>query len=335
MEISPAEQLFQMITGFALSQALYVAARLGIADLLKEGPKGSDELAKSVGADSSALARLLRFLAGRGVFAECEDNRFQLTPLAECLQTGAPGSMRTRAIFWGEEWVWRPWGELFYSVQSGLPAFDRVYGTDAFDFFAHNPQAAEIFQATMSAQAAWEAAAVAAAYDFSGMEAVVEVGCGDGSLLAAILQANPRARGVFFDLAHVIEKTRAIAAQRGIGDRAEFAAGDFFAAVPAGGDVYILKHVIHDWDDSGALAILKNCRRRLAGNGRVLIVEGVLRAGNGPDPGRLIDLHMLVRQTGRERAECEYRDLLAAAGFELTRVAPTRSQVSVIEGAPA
>jgi|SRR5581483_3166627 hypothetical protein len=330
MEKSPAERLFQMITGFALSQSLSVAARLGIADLLKDGPRESHELAKSAGVDESALARLLRFLAGHGVFAECEGKRFKLTSLAECLQTGAPGSMRTRAIFWGEEWVWRPWGELLYSVQSGRPAFDRLYGTDAFDFFARNPDAAEIFQQTMTAQAAWEAAAVVAACDFSALHTIVEVGCGDGSLLAAILQANPRARGVFFDRPYAVEKAEMLVGARCAG-RCEFVAGNFFESVPAGGDGYILKHVIHDWDDAGATAILKNCRRHLGRDGRLLVVESILRPGNEPDPGRFIDLHMLVRQTGRERSESEYRELLAAAGFALARVVPTRTQVSVIE----
>ena len=333
MKSSPAEQLFQMITGFALSQSISVAARLGIADLLKDGPKGSDELAKSAGVDESALARLLRFLAGQGVFAECEGKRFKLTPLAECLQTSAPGSMRIRAIFWGEEWVWRPWGDLLYSVQSGRPAFDRVYGTNAFDFFARNPEAAEIFQQTMIAQAAWEAAAVVAACDFSALHTIVEVGCGDGSLLAAILHANPGAHGVFFDRAYAIEKARTLVGAR-FAERSEFVAGDFFASVPAGGNAYILKHVVHDWDDTGAAAILKNCRRHLGRDGRLFVVESILRPGNEPDLGKFIDLHMLVRQTGRERSESEYRDLLAASGFALKRVVSTRTEVSVIEGAP-
>jgi hypothetical protein len=153
MEMMPAERLFQMITGFAVSRAVYVAARLGIADLLKDGSKGTDELAKSAGMDSAALFRLLRFLAGQGVFAECDDGRFKLTPLGECLQTGAPGSMRDRAIFWGEEWVWRPWGELLYSVKTGLPAFDHIYSVGAFDYLAQNPAAAEIFHETMKALA--------------------------------------------------------------------------------------------------------------------------------------------------------------------------------------
>jgi len=276
----PAERLFQMITGFAVSQSIYVAAKLGIADLLKDGPKSSDELAKAAGADSAALQRLLRFLSSHGVFAEREDSRFTLTPLAECLQAGAPGSMRTRAIFWGEDWVWRPWGELLYSVKTGRPAFDHIYGVGAFDFFACNAEAAEIFHEAMQGQAKWESAAVVAAYDFSGISHIVDVGCGDGSLLASVLKANAAARGVFFDQSHVVEKARACIEAERIEDRSEWVAGNFFESVPAGGDVYVLKHIIHDWDDVRAVAILKNCRERMRRGGRVLIVDCVVRSGN-------------------------------------------------------
>lgn len=335
MEMIPAERLFQMITGFAVSQAIYVAARLGIADLLKDGPKGTAELAKSAGADDGALYRLLRFLASQGIFAECDNDRFKLTPLGECLQTGASGSMRTWAIFWGEEWVWRPWGELLYSVRNGLPAVDRIYGVGAFDYLAEHPEAAEIFHETMNAQAAMASAAVVAAYKFAGACKIVDVGCGDGSFLAAVLKANPGARGVLFDQAHVIEKTKAVIEAESVGDRYELAAGNFFAAVPAGGDIYVLKLVIHDWDDDRAIAILKNCRDQMARDGKILLIERVLRPGNEPDPGRLIDLNMLVRQFGRERDESEYRSLLAAAGFKPTKIVPTFSQVTVIEGVPA
>lgn len=330
----PAEQLFRMITSFAVSRSIYVAAKLGIADLLKDGPKGSDELAKSVGADKGAVARLLRFLASVGIFAECEESRFKLTPVAECLQTGAPGSMRTRAIFWGEEWVWRPWGELLYSVRTGRPAFDHIYGVGAFEYFACNAEAAEIFDGTMRVQAQWASAAVVAAYDFSGMSNIVDVGCGDGSLLAAILKAHSGMRGVLFDRPGVIERARTLIETEDIGNRCEIVAGNFFESVPTGGDVYVLKHIIHDWDDDRAVTILKNCRYPMTKNGRILIIECVIRPGNEPDLGKLIDLHMLVRQSGRERTKSEYRALLADAGFNLTSVVPTRSQVSVIEGVP-
>jgi hypothetical protein len=331
----PAERLFQMITGFAVSQAISVAARLGIADLLADGPKGGDELAAAVGADAGALSRVLRFLAGHGVFAEAADGRFELTPLARCLQAGAPGSMRARAIFWGEDWVWRPWGELLYSVRSGRPAFDHIYGTGAFDFLARNPRAGEVFHAAMSAQAAWEAAAVVAAYDFSTVDVIVEVGCGDGGLLSAILARHPRARGVFFDQPRVVERAKALVQATEVRERSAFVAGDFFESVPPGGRAYVLKHVIHDWDDARATGILQNCRRAMAGNGRVLIVEGIVGPANEPDLVKLLDLQMLVRQPGRERTAHEYRALLAAAGFGPTRIVPTRAQVSVIEGVSA
>jgi SAM-dependent methyltransferase len=335
MEMMPAERLFQMITGFAVSQAIYVAARLGIADLLKDGPKGTAELAKSAGADHGALYRLLRFLASQGIFAECDNGRFKLTSLGECLQTGAPDSMRDRAIFWGEEWIWRPWGELLYSVRTGLPAFDHIYGVGAFDYLAQNPKAAEIFHETIRAQAAWESAAVVAAYDFSGIGNIVDIGCGDGSLLAAILKANAGARGVFFDQSHVIEKASSLVEAAKVGDRCELVAGNFFESAPAGGDAYVLKHIVHNWDDARAIAILQNCRRCMTRGGRILILECVIRPGNEPDMAKFIDVHMLVRQPGRERTEGEYRDLLTAAGFNPTRIVPTRSQVSVIEGVPA
>lgn len=334
MEMMPAERLFQMITGFAVSQAIYVAARLGIADMLKDGPKASDELAGAAGADRDALARLLRFLAGQAIFAERADGRFELTPLAECLQAGAPGSMRTRALFWGQESVWRPWGELLYSVKTGLPAFNHIYGVGAFDYLAHNPKAAEVFHETLRVQAQWESAAVVAAYDFSGMSSIVDVGCGDGWFIAAVLKAHPRMRGILFDEPYVIEKAKARIAAQKVGDRCELIAGNFFESAPAGGTVYVLKHIVHDWDDDRAIAILKNCRERMTHGGRILILECVVHSGNEPDIAKFIDVYMLVRHPGRERTESEYRALLAAAGFNLTRIVPTRSPVSVIEGVP-
>jgi SAM-dependent methyltransferase len=335
MEMIPAERLFQMITGFAVSRAIYVAARLGIADLLKDGPKGSDELAQAVGADRHALPRLLRFLASQGVFVEGDDGRFALTPLAQCLQADAPGSMRTRTLFWGQESVWRPWGELLYSVRTGLPAFNHIYGVGPFDYLAQNPEAAEIFHETLRVQAQWESAAVVAAYDFSGMSNIVDIGCGDGWFVAAVLNAHPRMRGILFDEPHVIEKAKARIAAEKVGDRCELITGNFFESAPDGGDIYVLKHIVHDWDDDHAIAILKNCRNHMTHGGKILIIECVVRSGNEPDLAKFLDLYMLVRHPGRERTEGEYRDLLTAAGFNPTRVVPTRSQVSVIEGVPA
>ncbi len=335
MEMMPAERLFQMITGFALSQSIYVAAELGIADLLEDGPKSGDELARAAGADRDALARLLRFLAGQDIFTERADGRFELTPLAECLRANAPGSLRTRALFWGQESVWRPWGELLYSVKTGLPAFNHIYGVGPFDYLAENPQAAAIFHETLRVQAQWESAAVVAAYDFSATSAIVDIGCGDGGFVAAVLRAHPRARGILFDEPHVIEKARARIAAEKIADRCELVAGNFFESAPAGGDVYALKHIVHDWDDDRAIAILKNCRERMPRGGRILLIETVVRPGNEPDIAKFLDVYMLVRHPGRERTESEYRALLTAAGFNPTRIVQTRSPVSVIEGVRA
>jgi SAM-dependent methyltransferase len=243
--------------------------------------------------------------------------------------------MRTRALFWGQESIWRPWGELLYSVRTGLPAFDHIYGVGAFDYLAANSEAAALYHETMNAQAEWESAAVVAAYDFSAARKIADVGCGDGSFVAAVLKAHRGARGVLFDQPHVIEKAKARLAADGLLDRCEPLAGNFFESAPAGGDVYVLKHVIHNWDDDRAIAILKNCRATVAKSGKILIVDCVIRPGNEPDLGKFIDVHMMVRQFGRERTESEYRALLAAAAFDLTRIVPTRSQVSVIEGVPS
>lgn len=328
MELTPAARLLQMITGFALARAVYAAAKLGIADRLKDGPRAVDELAKSAGADAGALRRLLRFLSSHGIFAERDDGRFELTPLAECLQSGAPGALRAWAIFWGEEWIWRPWGELLHSVKTGRPAFAHLYGVDPFEFLTRNPPAAAIYRDAMNTQAEWEAAAVAAAYDFSAAKKIVDVGGSDAALLRAVLKERPGARGILFDRPHAIERA-------GAADGCELVAGDFFAAVPAGADVYILKHVLHNWDDERAVAILENCRAAMSGDGKVLVIESLLLPGNRPDPAKFLDLHMLVRQSGRERTESEYRALLGAAGFRATRIVPTRAQVGIVEGTPA
>lgn len=328
----PEQRLFHMITGFAVSRAIYVAAKLGMADLLHAGPKASDDLADALGVNRGALGRLLRLLVSAGVVSEDDDGRFALTTLGAPLRSGAPGSLQTWAIFWGEEWVWRPWGELLYSVRTGLPAFDHIYGMGTFEYFAANPEASEIFTRSLRAQAEMTTAAVMAAYDFSRFGHIVDVGGQDGSFLAAVLKANRRARGTLFDQPHVIERARGLMA--GLEDRCRLVPGDFFAEVPAGGDAYILKLVVHDWDDSQAITILRNIRRQTTRDGRLLMIEHIIRPGLSTDLVPLMDVQMLVRQRGRERAEREYRDLLAEAGFTVTRVAPTRSSVSVIEAVP-
>lgn len=332
--VSPPLTLLEMMTGYRISQSIYVVAVLGIADLLKDGPKSSDELATSVGANPDALYRVLRTLASVGVFAEVDHRHFTLTPLAATLQTGVPGSFRGAAIFFGDDQNWRPWGELLYSVKTGKPAFEHVFGTGYFEWAFQHAEASDIFSAAATATTGPESVAVAAAYDFSGFRTIVDVGGGKGALMAAILKAYPRMRGVLFDHPHVIAGARDLLEREGVSARCELVAGDFFASVPEGGDAYVLKSVIHDWDDARSATILRNCHRAMKEQGKLLVVERLILPGNEPSYSKLLDLQMMVLVGGRERTEAEFRALFATAGFRLTRVIPTQTPTgfNVIEG---
>jgi O-methyltransferase domain/Dimerisation domain len=322
-----------MITGYWLSQPIYCAAKLGLADLLKDSSKSATELASLTGVHAQSLYRVLRLLASIGVFAETETGQFELTPLAQCLQTDHPESMRAYAIMMGEEWQWQPWGKLLHSVRTGKPAFDSMFGVDCFQYFARNAEAAAIFDEAMTGFSAIEVNAVTAAYDFSPFTKVIDIGGGQGRLIATILMAHPHTQGILFDMPHVIAEARSHIEATGIADRCELLAGDFFEAVPAGGDAYVLKRVIHDWDDERTIAMLKNCHRAMLPKGRLVIIEMVIAPGNEPFFGKQLDVELLLTTPGgRERTEAEYRSLLSAAGFELTTITPTESLVSVIEG---
>jgi hypothetical protein len=333
VDIPPPMAMLQMITGFWTSQAILAAAKLGIADLLKDGPKPCEELAQATGVRSHALYRLLRALASVGVFREEEDGRFSLTPLAGYLQTGVPGSLRAFALW--QEYQYRPWGEVLHSLQTEETAFKVVFGKEAFPYLTEHPAAAAVFDEAMTNITMQVAAAVVAAYDFSRFGTIVDVGGGYGTFLTAILQANPGLKGVLFDLPHVAEGARQRIAAAGLAERCELGAGDFFASVPSGGDAYVLKWIIHDWDEERAVTILRNCHRAMAEPGKLLLVEAVLPRGNAPFFHKFMDLTMLVMTGGRERTEAEYGSLLKAAGFRLARVVPTASEMSVIEGVRA
>jgi hypothetical protein len=313
-----------------------VAAELGIADHLKDGPKTVDELAQVAGAHPGALYRLLRGIASLGVFAEDVQGRFTLTPLAALLVTDDPQSWRAAAIMNGAPWTWQPWGDLLYSVKTGEPAFDHVFGMEFEAYLAQQRDAAATFQAFMQVATAEEALAVAPVYDFSGLTAVVDVGGGRGALLAAILQANPHLRGILFEAPHVIADAGSVLEAQGVADRCELVAGDFFERLPPGGDIYILKWILVSWEDERALTVLQNCRRAMSANGKLLVVERIIPPGNEPFFGKLADLNLLVLYRGRQRTEAEYRALFARAGFELSRIIPTHSptEFSVIEGVP-
>ncbi len=333
-DVPPSVALLQMVTGYWVSQTIYVAAKLRIADLLKDGPKSCDELAKATETHARSLYRLLRALASMGVFVEVADHRFGLTPLAEYLQTEVPGSMRALAIMHGEE-HYLAWGSVLHSVKTSETAFDHVFGMGFFQYLTQNPEVAAIFDDAMTGYTAQVSTAVVAAYDFSQFGTIVDVGGGYGTLITAILKANPTMKGVLFDLPHVAEDAKKRIEVAGLTGRCEVVAGDFFASVPSSGDAYLLKWIIHDWDEERAVAILNNCYRAMTENSKLLLVEAVIPHGNTPFFHKFMDLTMLVIAGGRERTEAEYRALLEAAGFRLTQIIPTPSEMSVIEAVRA
>jgi hypothetical protein len=327
--------LVQLATGYWLSQAIYVAAKVGIADLLAQGPRSAAQLAESVGAHPDSLHRILRALAGAGVFREDGDGRFALTPLAEHLRSDVPTTVRNYVIMLGSGWLWRAWGELLYSSQTGEPAFERVFGTQFFKYMAEHPDAARIFDVAMTSRSRQEDAAVAAAYNWP-VGTVVDIGGGRGSQLAAILKRAPACRGILFDQPHVIPSAARLLDEAALAARCEVVAGDFFEGVPEQGDLYLLKKVIHDWDDERARKILVGCRTAMSPQARLLVIEHVLAPGNEPSWSKLLDLQMLVLTAGgRERSETEYATLLGSAGLALQRVIPTGAGVSLIEAATA
>jgi O-methyltransferase domain/Dimerisation domain len=330
-EVPPSAALAEMLRGYQRSQALYVAAKLGIADLLKDGPKSCEELAQATGTHARSLYRVLRYLASIGVFTEGRHAEFGLTPLAACLQTGVPGSRRALAIMHGED-HYRAWGEILYSVKTGEPAFNHIFGQGVFAYLAAHPEAAAVLNEGMTDVATHMAEAVVQAYDFSPYGTIVDVGGGYGTFLTALLRVNPRARGILFDQPHVVAGATKHIEASGLGGRCQTVAGDFFTAVPAGGDAYVLTRVLHDWDEPHSIAILQSCHRAVADQGMLLVIEHVIPPGNAPSPSKLADLTMLVFTGGCERTEAEYRALFAAAGFTLRQIIPTQSPFSVIEG---
>ena len=329
----PPATLLQMMTGYWVSQALYVAAKLGVADHLAGGQRSSEDLAMATGTHAPSLQRLLRALASVGVFTEATPGHYALTPLAALLQSATPGSMRALAITYNEE-QYRAWGDLLHSVRTGEVAFAHRHGMPIFDYFARHPEADRVFNEAMIGWTTQVAGAVASTYDFSPFGTVVDVGGGYGTLLAAILQRNPNPRGVLFDQPHVVADAEDFLTTAGVADRCARVGGDFFAAVPAGGDAYVLSQILHDWDDERCVAILQQCRRAMPDHGKLLVVELVLPEGEEPFFGKWLDLHMLVMAGGRERTAAEYDALFRAAGFALTRVIPTPPGPSVVEAAP-
>lgn len=327
------EQLQEMLGGFWISRLLEVVAELGVADHLVPGPRSIDELAKAVDAHPGALHRVLRALASLGVFTEVTPGEFGLTPMGSFLRTGVPGSLRAYARC--DYWFYDIWSQLLYSVRTGKPAFNHIYGKGLFDHLAAEHERAKLFDECMTEYVQMSATAVVAAYDFSQCRTIVDVGGGYGVLLSLILKANPNASGVLIDLPHVAAKAAQDIKSLGLSSRCKVVGGDFFESVPSGGDVYIMSSVIHDWDDERGVRILTNCRRAVRDGGTVLLVEIVLPPANEPSFGKLLDIEVLIMtQGGRERMADEFQALLAAAGLRLSQIVSTGAPHSIIESRP-
>ena len=330
--VPPDAVLMQMLFGAQMQRGVCLTVRLGIPDLLAEQTQTAEELAAKTGTHAPSLYRLLRTLASIGVFAENAEKKFELTPISALLRDGAPNSMSDFAVMMGEEWIWQAWGELPYSVQTGGVAHEKAQGMGSFEFFQKNAEAGKVFNAAMTNFTRAIIPAFVEAYDFSGVNRLVDVAGGHGLLLAGVLMANPHLRGVLFDLPFVLEGAGGLLAEEGVSDRVELVSGNFFESVPAGADAYMMKHIIHDWDDESSIKILRNIRSATDENGKILIVEMVVPEGSEPHPSKALDILMLVMEGGKERTKDEYRGLLEASGFRLTRIIPTKSPYSVIEG---
>jgi hypothetical protein len=349
-----AARMMELSTGTWISQAVSVAAELGLADTLVDGPRLVDDIAAAVGANAPSLYRLMRALADVGVFEELDGRRFASTPLGELLRDDAPGSLRAWVIMVGRPFHRAAWTALGDGVRTGEPAFDRVHGAPAWDYLRRHPADGRVLDAAMTTVSSQIIAPVFTEYfkeHFSGGEmadlagdmgndpgatgTVVDVGGGQGGLLTAILAANPRVRGVLFDLPHVVAGQ--VISGAGFGDRCTCVGGDFFASVPAGGDAYVLSNIIHDWGDEDAVRILRNCRAAMNTGGRVLLGEAVLPDEIRPSRAKWMDLEMLVlnAQGARQRTCREYRDLFARAGLRLSRIVGDGDVFALVEGVAA
>lgn len=331
--LAPADRLQRMLTGAWVGQAIYAAAKLRVADHLKNGPKSAAELAQATGTNEDALYRLLRTLVSLGIFSR-QDRTFSLNPVAESLLPEHPESKWALAVMFGEE-HFKSWGEILYSVRTGLPAFDHLYGEGIFDYLAKHPEEGKVFDAAMTSVHGRETAAMIEVYDFARFETLVDVGGGNGSLLTRVLQAFPSLKGILYDLPHVVERAKPRLESAGVASRCQTIGGSFFETVPRGGDAYLMRHIIHDWDDARSIQILKNCRAAMPAHGKLLLVESVIPENDEPGFGKLLDLNMLIMPGGKERTESEYAALFAASRLKLSRIVDTPAEVHVVEAVPA
>jgi C-methyltransferase len=331
---APAAMIEMILAGWT-SQAITVAAQLGVADALADGPLTIDELATRVDADADALRRLLRALISRGVFRHRRDGRYELNSLADTLRCDATVSMASAARFYGSQEQRERWTLLVDSVRTGTSVVPALRGKSSFDYFAEEPELAELFNQTMTSVSEMTDATVVAGYDFSAYPTIVDVGGGHGPLLATILAAAPASRGVLYDLPQVVVNAPNLLRDNDVADRVRIAEGSFFDSVPGDGDAYVLKNIIHDWPDDKAVQILRNVRAAAGRRATVLLVEFVIPEHNRDFPGKWVDLEMMLNLGARERTAVEYRDLLGQAGLRMTRVVQTASPLSVVEARAA
>ena len=333
-EIPVQAQMLQFITNFWTCRALFIVAKLGVADVLESGPKTVAELAAATETHAPSLYRILRALVSAGVFRHEADGRFALTPLSAALVTGAPGSVRWFIVSELGQEHYPAWGNLMHSVKTGEIAFDNFFGMDVWKYFAQNPEDAATFNDSMSSMTAAANEAIMSLYDFSQFRKIVDVGGGHGGLITTILKANPEANGVLFDSAQVVEGARPRLEQAGVGDRCEVVSGNFFEHVPEGGDAYVMKWIIHDWEDEKAITILKQIRRRMQPNGRLIIVDCIVPETDEPHFAKTFDLNMMVMTGGKERTAGEFEKLVTAAGFRVLQVIPTELPTGIVEAEP-
>jgi hypothetical protein len=319
---NPWLDMLTLINGFQVTQAIRVAATLRVADHLKDGPRSADDLAALTQSNAEALYRLLRALAAVGVFREEPDRRFALTPMGDCLRTDSSTPIGGWAEHVGNPYFWQAWGHLLHSIRTGENAFQDLNGVDVWQYRAKHPEADAIFNRAMTNISRGGAEAVLAAYDFSSFRHIVDVGGGQGAMLAAILSAHPQMRGTLFDQPQVVEGAQTNLKERGVMDRCDIVGGSFFEKVPQGGDAYLMRAIIHDWEDPEAIAILKVCRRAMREQALLLLIERNVAPPNEMPTTKFSDLNMLVGPGGRERTREEYARLFQVSGFELTRVVP-------------
>ncbi len=316
----PANVIRRMVEGYQLSQAIHVAATLGIADLLAGSSRTSEELAAETHSHPPTLYRLMRALASVEILRELDGHRFELTPLGERLRSDVPDSIAGWAAFIGRPYYWQAWAGLLHSVRTGENAFTQVHGTDVWNYRSSRPEESVVFDRAMSSLSRRSNAALLAAYDFGRFHTVVDVGGGNGALLAAVLAAHPGLQGVLFDQPHVVTGAAALLERAGVAGRCRTVGGSFFESVPEGADAYVLRAVLHDWDDASCERILRTVGRALAAGGRVLVVERVIEPPNQGRDAKFSDLNMLVGPGGRERTREEFAALLASSGLRLERV---------------